>query len=226
MAEDIMARLPHLLSSHADSDLGRIAVTTCGGIFAARLLERNFALQVENGVRTYEAVEGWGELKPGWIWGQVGDVAVDSNDRVHVFTRNANPPYRIYDITGKLLHSWGHGLFEDAHGICIGPDDMVYLTDRGPQLVMKFTIDGRHLFTIGERYQHSDTGYADESPTVKQAGPPFHHPTNVGLRPNGEFFVSDGYRNARVHNSRPTAHCCPPGENPARAPVNSTWSIT
>ena len=146
------------------------------------------ALRVENGVRTYEAVEGWGELKPGWIWGQVGDVAVDSNDRVHVFTRNANPPYRIYDISGKLLHSWGHGLFEDAHGICIGPDDMVYLTDRGPQLVMKFTNDGRHLFTIGERYQHSDTGYTDESPTVKQAAPPFHHPTNVGLRPNGEFY--------------------------------------
>jgi DNA-binding beta-propeller fold protein YncE len=157
------------------------------------------ALRVENGVRAYEAVEGWGELKPGWIWGQVGDVAVDSNDRVHVFTRNANPPYRIYDTSGKLLHSWGHGLFEDAHGICIGPDDMVYLTDRGPQLVMKFTNDGRHLFTIGDRYKHSDTGYTDESPTVKQAAGPFHHPTNVGLRPNGEFFVSDGYRNARVH---------------------------
>lgn len=156
-------------------------------------------IRVEAGERTYELGEGWGELKPGWIWGQVGDVDVDSTDKIHVFTRNANPPYRIYDLTGKLLHSWGYGLFEDAHGIRIGPDDVVWLTDRGPQLVLKFTNDGRHLLTLGDRYKHSDTGYTEESPTVKYAGPPFHHPTNVGLSPNGEFYVSDGYRNARVH---------------------------
>jgi len=26
-----------------------------------------------------------------------------------------------------------------------------------------------------------------------------HHPTDVGLSPNGDFYVSDGYRNCRVH---------------------------
>ncbi len=157
------------------------------------------AIRIDQGERTYELVEGWGELKEGWTWGQVGDVAVDSQDIVHVFTRNSNPPCRIYDRSGKLLHSWGYGIFEDAHGICIAPDDTVYLTDRGPQLVLKFTNDGRHLFTLGDRYKHSDTGWTEESPTVKYAGPPFYHPTNVGLSPNGEFYVSDGYRNARVH---------------------------
>src|SRR5438552_13831277 len=55
------------------------------------------AIRIDQGERTYELVEGWGELKPGWTWGLVGDVAVDSHDIVHVFTRSSNPPCRIYD---------------------------------------------------------------------------------------------------------------------------------
>jgi DNA-binding beta-propeller fold protein YncE len=153
---------------------------------------------IDAGERQYELVEGWGELPKGWVWGQVGDVAVDSRDRVHVFTRTDHP-YMIFDRAGHFEWSWGYGIFEDAHGICIGPDDNVYLTDRTPQIVLKFTNDGRHLFTIGKRGQPSDTGYTREDPVVKYAGPPFHHPTNVALSPNGEFYVSDGYRNCRVH---------------------------
>ena len=94
-------------------------------------------VSIDAGERTYELVPGWGELKPNWVWGLVGDVAVDSHDNVHVFTRSADPPCRIYDSSGKLLYSWGYGIFEDAHGICIGPDDAVYLTDRGSQIVLK-----------------------------------------------------------------------------------------
>ncbi len=156
------------------------------------------ALAIDTGERQYEFVEGWGDLPPGWVWGQVGAVAVDSQDHVHVFTRTEHP-YMIFDKAGKLIWSWGTQIFMDAHGICIGPDDMVYLVDRSPQLVFKFTNDGRHLLTLGKRDQPSDTGYTKDDPVVKYAGPPFHHPTDVGLSPNGDFYVSDGYRNCRVH---------------------------
>lgn len=148
--------------------------------------------------RQYEFVKGWGQLPPGWNWGQVGDVAVDSRDRVHVFTRTDHP-YMIFDRSGALEWSWGQGIFEDAHGIHIAPDDSVFLVDRGPQVAFKFTNDGRHLLTMGKRNQPSDTGYTNENRTVLHAGPPFHHPTNVALSANGEFYVSDGYRNCRVH---------------------------
>ena len=156
------------------------------------------AVAIDAGERQYEHVAGWGELPPGWIWGQVGAVGVDSQDRVHVFTRTDHP-YMIFDKEGHLVWSWGTEIFMDAHGICIGPDDMVYLVDRSPQLVFKFTNDGRHLLTLGKRDKPSDTGYTADDPVVKYAGPPFHHPTDVGLSPNGEFYVSDGYRNCRVH---------------------------
>jgi DNA-binding beta-propeller fold protein YncE len=153
---------------------------------------------IGDGERQYEVVPDWGKLPAGWIWGQVGAVGVDSRDRVHVFTRTDHP-YMIFNRSGDLEWAWGQGIFEDAHGICIAPDDNVFLVDRSPQVVFKFTNDGRHLLTMGKRGQPSDTGYTKESPVVTHAGPPFHHPTDVGLSPNGEFYVSDGYRNCRVH---------------------------
>lgn len=146
----------------------------------------------------YDHVEGWGQLPEGWKWGQVGAVGVDSKDDVHVFTRTDHP-YMVFDKAGKLKYSWGQEIFEDAHGICMAPDDSVFLVDRVPQIVLKFTKEGRHVFSLGKRGQASDTGYTDQNKTVTHAGPPFHHPTDVSLSPNGEFYVSDGYRNCRVH---------------------------
>ncbi len=159
-------------------------------------------MKFDAGNRQYELVEGWGELPSGWNWGQVGAVGVDSQDRVHVFTRTKHP-YMIFDRAGALVDHWGEELFEDAHGICIGPNDDVYLVDRNPQVVLKFTKDGRQRLGLGNRHQPADTGYTDESRTVTHAGPPFHHPTDVSIGPNGEIYVSDGYRNCRVHKYSP-----------------------
>jgi DNA-binding beta-propeller fold protein YncE len=155
-------------------------------------------MAIDAGERQYELVAGWGQLPTGWVWGQVGDVAVDSRDRVHVFTRTEHP-YMIFDRSGKLDWSWGQQIFEDAHGIYITPQDEVFLVDRGPQVALKFSSDLRHLFSMGKRHHPSDTGWTDDSRKVTHAGPPFHHPTNVALSASGEFYVSDGYRNCRVH---------------------------
>ena len=153
---------------------------------------------IDAGERQYELVEGWGNLPAGWVWGQVGAVGVDSKDQVHVFTRTEHP-YMIFDRAGKLVDHWGEQIFEDAHGICIAPNDDVFLVDRNPQIVLKFNSAGRHLLSLGKRHQPSDTGYTDENRKVLYAGPPFHHPTDVSLSPDGNFYVSDGYRNTRVH---------------------------
>jgi len=170
------------------------------------------------GERQYELVEGWGEPRPGWVWGQVGAVCVDSEDNVHIFTR-AEHPYRVYDKSGKMIDSWGEQIFEDAHGMCITPDDTCYFVDREPQIVLKFDKQGKHRLSLGTRGVHSDTGYARPARApgdpnlsggglpmqngVKYPGPPFHHPTDVSISPTGEIYVSDGYRNSRVHKYSP-----------------------
>ena len=169
---------------------------------------------IEAGDRKYELVPNWGEMPDGWEWGQVGAVAVDSQDNVHAFTR-AEHPYRVFDKSGKLLEAWGDGIFEDAHGMCITPDDTLWFVDRGPQLVLKFSKVGKHRLTLGTRYFKSDTGYTQD--VREPAGPltsgggmpvlngvahsagPFHHPCDVSVAASGDIYVSDGYRNARVH---------------------------
>jgi DNA-binding beta-propeller fold protein YncE len=153
---------------------------------------------LEAGERQYQVVKGWGQLPEGWIWGQVGAVAVDSQDNVHVFTRTRHP-YMVFDKSGKLVDEWGYGIFEDAHGLYIAPNDDIYFVDRDPQIVLKFNKSGRHQFTLGNKHEPADTGYTNENRVVTHAGPPFHHPTDLSVSPSGEFYVSDGYRNCRVH---------------------------
>ena len=169
---------------------------------------------VESGTRKYELVPDWGQLPDGWQWGRVGAVATDSHDNVHVFTRTEHP-YMVFDKSGKLLDSWGRGLFDEPHGMCITPDDTMWLVDVQAHIVTKWTKDGLHRMTLGNRNQPSDTGwtkeYRDDArilPTggatparngVGHRGPPFHRPTDICVSTNGDIFISDGYRNAAVH---------------------------
>src|SRR5262249_5651506 len=84
--------------------------------------------------------------------------------------------------------------------------------DDGNHTVRKFTPQGELLLTLGTAGVPSDTGYVGPQPgisgstllgTIKRGGPPFNCPTNLAFAPNGEFYVSDGYGNARVHRFTP-----------------------
>ena len=141
----------------------------------------------------YRVAEGWGELPPGYTYGDCAAVCVDSKDNVYVFTRGAHPVI-VFDRDGKFLRSWGEDIgFVNAHGAAIGPDDLLYLTDDFGQTVRKCTSEGKVLMTIG-------------TPKVAAppfSGQPFNRCTHTALSPAGEIYVSDGYRNAAVHKYSP-----------------------
>jgi hypothetical protein len=105
----------------------------------------------------------------------------------------------VFDRDGVFLSTWGSDHFGDAHGLCTAPDDSQYFVDRSGQVAMKFTKDRKKVFEIGNRGEPSDTGYTDENREVLRAAGPFHHPTDIALSASGGFYVSDGYRNCRVH---------------------------
>ena len=52
---------------------------------------------------------------------------------------------------------------------------------------------------LGQRGVHSDTGCIGSPWLAQRAAGPFNHPTEMIAHPNGDIYVTDGYRNARVH---------------------------
>ena len=78
-------------------------------------------------------------------------------------------------------------------------DDVVYLTDRDDSVAVAYTLEGRPLMVLGERGIHSDTGCEGPGDLVPRAAGPFNYPTEVVKGPSGNIYVSDGYRNSRIH---------------------------
>jgi hypothetical protein len=133
----------------------------------------------------YEVVEVWGRLPEGWSFGNVIGVAVDSRDDVYVVNRGEHPVI-VFDSDGGFKGSWGEGVFNAPHGLCID-GEVCYIADYRDHTVRKFTLGGKLLHTWGTKDQPGGEGE------------PFNRPTDVAIAPTGEMYVSDGYGNARVH---------------------------
>lgn len=147
----------------------------------------------------YEEVKNWPALPASVQMGEAAGVAVDNGGHVFVFHRpgrgfdpSATEPLKddaVLEIdgdTGRLIRSWGANRFLVPHGITIDPANNVFLTDVGLHQVFKFSHDGTLVFTVGE-------------PRVgKWDATHFNQPTDIAIRPDGSFYVSDGYVNSRV----------------------------
>ncbi len=153
---------------------------------------------VGSGDYRYELIEGWAKLPAGETFGNTSAVATDSQDRVYVFQRK-DPPVMVFDRAGNYLHCWGIGAFASPHGIYIA-NDIVYLTDRDDSVCLRYTLDGKPLQVLGQRGAHSDTGCEIPGEVVPRAAGPFNYPTEMVPAPSGDLYISDGYRNARVHH--------------------------
>ncbi len=144
----------------------------------------------------YELVRDFVKSPDGEPFGLISRVAADDQDRIYVFQRR-NPPVVVFDRNGRHVASWGTGEVADPHGLKI-VGDTVYTTDRSDSVAKAFSLDGKVKLALGTPGQHSDTGKV-ENWLVERAAGPFNHPTEMIRHPNGDLYVTDGYRNARVH---------------------------
>ncbi|HET7884374.1 MAG TPA: peptidyl-alpha-hydroxyglycine alpha-amidating lyase family protein [Acetobacteraceae bacterium] len=120
--------------------------------------------------------------------------ATAANGDVYVLCRAAHPVL-VFDAEGSFVTSWGEGQFSSfVHGMTIDPAGHVWITDTGLHTVTEHEPDGTLLRTIGTRGECYPTFY----------GKPFNMPTGVAFGSTGEFFVSDGYGNRRVHCFTPS----------------------
>ena len=93
--------------------------------------------------------------------------------------------------TGKVLRSWGAGIFIMPHGLTIDHNDHVWITDVGLHQVFKFSAKGELLLTLGEKGKPgSDSMH-------------FNQPTDIAFAADGSFYISDGYGNSRIMKFSP-----------------------
>ena len=133
----------------------------------------------------------WGSLPEGAPeWGVVPAVVVDAQDRVYVH-RRSKPAVVVYAPQGDILATWGEPFEAGAHGLHIRQEadgEYLYFTDVRRHCVVKCDLQGHEVWTLGRPGQ------------VGATGEPFNRPTDIAFTPEGDFYVSDGYGNSRVHH--------------------------
>ncbi len=156
---------------------------------------------VGSGEHAYEAHHDWGDLPADIRYGNTHGVVQDSQGRIYVHhtvhaTSESSDSMVVFDEKGRFIKSWGKEFKGGAHGLHIqkeGRTEFLYLCDTKRGIVVKATLDGEEVFTIG---------YPDQSDAYKP-GPdgkkPKYSPTNLAIAPNGDLYVGDGYGSSYIN---------------------------
>jgi DNA-binding beta-propeller fold protein YncE len=148
-------------------------------IFAVFALSASGLAQTSN--HKYE-VTLFGELPPGQtVWNLPRSVAADGKGTIYLL-RASDPPVLVFNRDGKLLKTWGTGLFKEAHSIDIDRDGNLWISDRADNQIFEFTPDGKQLMVIGKK------GVAGKGDSADL----FNGSADIVIAPNGDIFVADG----------------------------------
>ncbi len=133
----------------------------------------------------YRLEREWGNLNPKtYPVNNCHEMVMDQQGRLVMLTDHPKNNVLIYDKSGKLLESWTLN-FKGAHGLSIhneGGEDYLYITDLSTEKVVKTTIDGEVILTIGHPATAGAYGEHDK-----------FKPTETTVGPNGDIYVADGY---------------------------------
>ena len=124
---------------------------------------------------------------PGWGVGMVSWVAASRDGLTYLLQRGdkADPVIAV-DRDGKIVRSWGKGMYTMPHAIRVDPQGNVWTTDAASSMVYKFKTDGTLLMKIEVGGQPANCSNN------------FCSTTDVAFARDGHVFIADGYRNARI----------------------------
>ncbi len=200
---------------------GALAAAALG----ARTNGQTAAQPTNDAPNPYQSIENYFKLPEGRTWGSTSAVEIDKDGRsIWIAERcgqnscldrasgQMSPldPILHFDASGKLIKSFGAGMFIFPHGIFVDRDGNVWVTDgqdnaplpqrgaggrgapRGPgpigpregatkgNQVYKFSPDGKLLLTLGKAGGAAAPDY-------------FYQPNDVLVAPNGDIFVAEGH---------------------------------
>jgi DNA-binding beta-propeller fold protein YncE len=133
------------------------------------------------------------ELKPlaiqlpssDWNTEYVSSVAVAPDGAIYALHRGLkHDPVLVLDREGRIVRSWGRGLYTIPHSVRVDPDGNVWTVDAGSSVILKFTPEGKQLLRI-------DVG------ELPERGSSFRGTADVTFA-RGRVYIADGYGNARV----------------------------
>ena len=160
-----------------------VVVGTALPIIAAAVVA--LAAQATRVPNPYHEEANWAKLPASAKWGGVISVDPLPNGDTWVFHRGT-PPLLRFDSSGKVVKSFGEGMFVQPHGMTIDGDGNIWVTDaqikdgKGNQ-VLKFSPEGKLLMSLGK------AGVAGSGNDT------FNGPCDVVVAPNGDIFVADGH---------------------------------
>jgi DNA-binding beta-propeller fold protein YncE len=195
----------------------RIVLLLLAPLFAiqGQVIAQGAAMAPNNDLpNPYRTIENWAQL--GRAWGSTSAVDIDRDGHsIWVAERcGANscagsdlPAIFKFDANGKLVTSFGAGMFVAPHGIFVDREGNVWVADcactgrgargadtgaarpaKGHQ-VFEFSPAGKLLRTLGKPGGGSGTEY-------------FTQPNDVLVAPNGDIFVAEGHSSAPGSTAR------------------------
>jgi DNA-binding beta-propeller fold protein YncE len=168
--------------------------------FSCNNVKKTYKENTNKSLSKYELVKDWPQLPQGFLLSAVSAVGVDKQQNIFIFQRtdrewtdtipnsliSDNTVFLLDRHTGKISNSWGANLFIMPHGLSVDKENNVWITDVGLHQIFKFNHDGKLLMTLGEaKIPGNDSLH-------------FNLPTDVAVRDDGSFYVSDGYGNSRI----------------------------
>jgi sugar lactone lactonase YvrE len=200
---------------------------------ASGLVAQTVVAPTNDAPNPYQTIEGWAKMPEGRTWGSTSAVDIDKDGRsiwvaercganrcVNQQTGEVSPLEVVlkFDSSGKLVRSFGAGMFVFPHGIHVDRDGNVWVTDgqdnfptrgRGAppdaplppppakiigHQIYKFSPEGKLLLTLGKAGGNRPGEPADPAS--------FYQPNDVITNANGDIFVCEGHSNAATAPAR------------------------
>jgi DNA-binding beta-propeller fold protein YncE len=125
-------------------------------------------------------------LSPPQSLASISAVAADAAGNLLILQRGTEaPPIIVANPEGRVLRSFGEGLFRRPHSIRVDSNGNIWTVDSNTSMVYSFEPTGRTRLTI-------DVG------NVPDPSNPSCAAADIAIADDGRIYVADGYCNARI----------------------------
>jgi streptogramin lyase len=151
----------------------------------------------------HEAVPNFFKNPPGIYTGEHMGISTDSKGNIYIYHRAGETRLFQYNPQGQFVREIGRNNYGEAfaHSVRVDAQDNIWTVDEGTDTIVKFNQQGQVLLVVGRREDPlGDLGNMPGQGVFhgRNEHYRFGRETDIAWDQQGNFFVSDGYFDARV----------------------------